>query len=184
MCFSFLATKDHFSSSCSRAVEGGKARQLVVELAGVAAGAVGQAADGVLADADQACGLADAAAVGEMAEDAEQFVLGQAGVEERGALAFGEAGLAGLAVQQAAGIAAVAHADGEVAGVAAAVVRAIGVLAAEAAEVIHGRRSKGGNISQVLPCWRAQQPKGFNTARTPPGKYRKGKLDRSDQEFL
>jgi hypothetical protein len=74
-----LPTKDHFSSSWSLVVEGGKARQLVVELAGVAAGEPGEAGDGVLTDADQAGGLADAAAVGEVAEDGEGLLRGAGG---------------------------------------------------------------------------------------------------------
>src|SRR5262249_23423373 len=40
-CFCFLPTKDHFSSSCTLVVEGGRARQLVVQLACVAAGHLG-----------------------------------------------------------------------------------------------------------------------------------------------
>ncbi len=137
-----MPTKAHFSSSWTFVVEGGKARQLVVELAGVAAGAQGEAVDGVLADADQAGSLSDATAVGEVSEDGEELVGGEAGVEQRRALAVGEASPAAGAVQQAVLlVAAVAHADGELAGVAAAVVQAVGVEAAEAAEVVQVRES-------------------------------------------
>jgi hypothetical protein len=66
----------------------------------VLAGGTGQSADGVLADADQACRLADAAAVGEVAQDGQELVVRQAAVEQRGALAFGEAVPAGAAVEQ------------------------------------------------------------------------------------
>ncbi len=78
---SFLPTKDHFSSSWMCVVEGGKAHQFVVELAGVVAGAQGQAGDGVLADADQAGGLSDATAVGEVRQDGQELVLRQMGSE-------------------------------------------------------------------------------------------------------
>src|SRR3954464_12006015 len=44
--FSFLATKDHFSSNWTSRVRGGKPDQLVVEVAGVLAGELAQAADG------------------------------------------------------------------------------------------------------------------------------------------
>jgi hypothetical protein len=138
----FFSTKDHFSSSWTRVVEGGKGHEFVVESAGVVAGECAEAADGVLADADQAGGLADAAAVGDVGQGGQELVPGQAGAEERRALALGEAGLAGGAVEQAVlAFAAVAHADGEVAGAPPAAVRAVGVEAAEAAEVVQRQRS-------------------------------------------
>jgi hypothetical protein len=93
----------------------------------------------VFADAQQATGLADAAALGEMVQDGDGFVVTQAGVEQRGALAFGEAGLAGFAVEQAALLPAIACADGEIAVAAFAVVGTVGVLAAEGVEIlVHG----------------------------------------------
>src|SRR5689334_6369573 len=144
-CFSFLATKDHFSSNCTSRVRGGKSHEFVVELLGVVAGPQGVADDGVLADADQPAGLADADALLEVGQDRGGLVGGQAAAEERGALALGEAGLAGAAVQQAAPLLAVAAAGGEVAVAALAVVGAVGVLAAEAAQVvIHGGVLRGG----------------------------------------
>src|SRR5205085_10965046 len=48
-CFSFLATKAHFSSNCTARVRGGKGHELVVALLGVVAGPQGVADDGVLA---------------------------------------------------------------------------------------------------------------------------------------
>src|SRR5262245_1811107 len=139
-CFSFLPTKDHFSSTWSLVVEGGKARQFVVELAGVVAGAAGQAGDRVLADAGEACGLADAAAIGEVGQDSQGRVVGQLAAEQRRALTLGEAGLTGLAVQQSGLVWAVAHADGEVAVVAATMVGAVGMEATKAAEIVRQRR--------------------------------------------
>ena len=90
-------------------------------------------------DADQASGLADAAALVEVLEHGEGLLLGEMAVEQGRALALGEAGLAGVAVEQAdVVLLAVAVADREVAGVASAVEGAVGVLAAEASEVVHG----------------------------------------------
>jgi hypothetical protein len=138
--FSFLPTYDHCSSNATARVAGGKAQQLVVQLPGVVAGPQGVADHGVFIDADQAAGLSDAAALLEVGEDVEDLSVGEAGVEERGALALGEAVLAGAAGEQAALLVrAVAEGDAEVVAAAAAVVGALGVLAAEAAQVVaHG----------------------------------------------
>src|SRR6266545_2849692 len=160
-CFSFLPTNDHFSSSWSARVSGGKAHQLVVELVGVVAGAQAVADDGILADAGEARGLADAAALGQVVQHGHGLVRGQAGVEQRGALALGEAGLAGAAVQQPAPLAPIVSADGEVAVAALPVVRALGILAAEAAQVLHGvvpgvGASRAGHSAAA--CSRKTQP--------------------------
>jgi hypothetical protein len=134
-----LPTNAHISSSWTSRVRGGKSHELVVSVVGVIAGGAGQPDDGIAMGADQAAGLADAVALGEVVEDGRGLLLGQAAVEQRGALALGEAGLAGLTVEQPdVVILAVAVADGEVAGVAAAVEGAFGILAAEAREVVHG----------------------------------------------
>ena len=86
--------------------------------------------------------------------------------------------LAGFAVQQAALVLAVAHADGEVAVVAYAEVGAVLVLAAEEGQVVHGR----------LPGWKSDQAcrapaavvenglEAFNTGRTPPKMRSRGKF--------
>src|SRR5215831_12466575 len=96
-CFCFLATKDHFSSSCTSWVVGGKSHELVVGLLGVAAGPQGVADDGVFIDPGQACGLADTAAVLEVLQDGNRLALGQPAGEQGGARALGEAVLAGAA---------------------------------------------------------------------------------------
>jgi len=109
-----------------------------MSVVGVVADGAGQSDDGVAMDADEASGLSDAAALVEVLEDGEGLVLGHAAVEQRGALAFGEAGLARLTVQQPDGVVlAVAVADGEISVVALPVGRAVGILATEAGEVIH-----------------------------------------------
>jgi hypothetical protein len=138
-----LPTKAHFSSNATAWVSGGKAHQLVVQLLGVVAGAAGVADDGVLGDACEAARLSDAAALAEVLEDADDAVIGESGVEQGGALAFGETGLAGAADEQAALLVlAVAEADTEVAFAALAVVSAVRIEAAEAVEVVvHGAGS-------------------------------------------
>jgi hypothetical protein len=96
-----LATKDHFSSNWTSRVWGGKSHEFVVELLGVLTGQGGVADDGVLADADQASGLADATAVGQVFQEGQSFFRGQPSLEQRRALAFRETGLARAAVEQA-----------------------------------------------------------------------------------
>ena len=92
----------------------------------------------VFVDPDQAAGLADAAALLEMLEDGEGFLLGEFGVIKGGALAFREAFLAGAAGEDAALlVGSIAEADAQVVEAALAVVGAIGVLAAEDFQVIH-----------------------------------------------
>ena len=104
-------------------------------------GVAGQSDDGVAMDPDEASGRPDAAALVEVVQDSQGLVWGQMGVEQGRALAFGEAVLAGLAVEEPdVVLLAVAGADGEVSGVASAIEVAAGILAAEACEVVHERR--------------------------------------------
>jgi hypothetical protein len=120
-------------------VEGGNARQFVVESAGVAPGEDGVAGDGVLADPGQAAGLPDAAAAGQVGRYGDGPVVGQAAAEQGRPLPLGEPGFARPAIQQAALVLAVPGTDGQVAAAALAVGGALGPLAAEPAQVIvHG----------------------------------------------
>ena len=99
----------------------------------------GQPYHRVLVDPDQAARLADAATLLEMPEDGEGFLLGEFAAVQRGALALGEALLAGAAGEDSALlVGAIAEADPRVVEPALAVVGAIGVLAAEGFQVIHG----------------------------------------------
>ena len=104
------------------------------------AGPQGVADDRALVGARQAAGRADAAAFLEVGEDVEDLLVGEAGAEQRRALAFGEALLTSAADEQASLLVrAVAEGDAEVVAAAAAVVGALRVLATEAAEVVgHG----------------------------------------------
>jgi hypothetical protein len=84
-------------------------------------------------DSDQASGLSNAAALGEVLKHGAGFLCGQVGVEKRRAFALGEAILADVAIEQPDVVLfAVAAANGEVSGIALAEQGAIGVLAAEA----------------------------------------------------
>ena len=53
-----------------------------MEFASIVPGQPDVAGDGVLAHADKSAGLADAAALGDMGEEGEDFVLRQVGVEQ------------------------------------------------------------------------------------------------------
>jgi hypothetical protein len=107
-----------------------------VELAGVVAGQGSQADDGVLVDADQAGGLADAAALGQVVQDGEGLVLGETAVEQGGAGPLGEAVLATAAGEDAAWLGAVAESDAQVVRLALAVGGTLGVGAAKAGQVV------------------------------------------------
>jgi hypothetical protein len=101
------------------------------------AGLQRQADDGVLVDADEPTGLADADPLLEMSQDRQRLVFGEAAVKQSAPLAFREALLAGAAGEQAALFAgAIAEGDAEVAVAASAVVATGGVRTAEVLEVI------------------------------------------------
>jgi hypothetical protein len=110
-----------------------------MSVVGVLPGGAGQSDDGVAVDADEPPGGADAAALVEVLEDGVGLLLGQVAAVQRRALALGEAGPAGVAVELA-GLLVLAEsaADREVTGAASAVERAVRILAAEAGEVVHG----------------------------------------------
>jgi len=100
---------------------------------------LGQADDRIAVDPDQAFGLSDAAALGEVLEHGAGLRFGQVRVEQRCALALGEAILADVAVEQPdVVLLAVAGANREVSRAALAEEGAIRFLAAEACEVVHG----------------------------------------------
>ncbi|MBX6314668.1 MAG: hypothetical protein IRY99_17400 [Isosphaeraceae bacterium] len=110
-----------------------------MSIVGVIAGGAGHPDDGIPVDPDEAPGLTDAVALGEVMEHGSGRLLGHPAVEERGALSFGEAGLAGPTVEQSdVVVLAVAVADGQVAGAALSREGASGILTADKGEVIHG----------------------------------------------
>src|SRR5262249_57715475 len=90
--FSFLPTKDHFSSNCTSRVFGGKSHQLVVELAGVLTRQEAVADHRVLFHADEPSGLADADPLGDVLQDGDHLFLGKLRLEQRGAFSPPEAG--------------------------------------------------------------------------------------------
>jgi hypothetical protein len=115
-----------------------------MSVVGMSPGGVGEAEDGVAVDAEEASGLADAVAFGQVVQDRGGGGLGQMAAVQRGALAFREAGAAGVAVElPELLVLADAAADGEVAGVTPAVEPTSGVLAAETGEVVHGMSESG-----------------------------------------
>src|SRR5262249_2041147 len=129
------------------------------------------AEDRVRADTDQSAGLADATAIGQVSQHGLGLVVGQAAIEQRRALAFGETCLAGLAIQQASLLFAIAGTDGHGTLTPLAVAGAVGVLTAEAAQVGHHRRrrEKGENNQLLsLEVIVGQRPPSFNTPETPP----------------
>ena len=111
----------------------------------------GQASDGVGIDANQTPGAANTTALVEVQEHGQGRFFGEMAVERGRAFAFGEAGLAGLTVEQSdVVLLAVASANGEVTGIAAAVQGALRVLTAEAREVVHaGDRSEQRRFDKV-----------------------------------
>ena len=125
-----------------------------MEIVGVLSDQLGQASDGIAMDADQPGGRSDTPALEEVGQDVVGLLGREVGVEQGRALAFGEAGLAGVAVEEAELILfAVAGADREVSGVALAVAGAVGVLAAEACEVVHGSdRTERVVAKDVIEC--------------------------------
>jgi hypothetical protein len=112
-----------------------------VELASVAARQKAEAYDGVLVDLDQAAGLADATAFGEVLQDGKGLGFGKSAIKERSPLAFREACFAGATTEEAALVGSVAHGHGKVAVAAFAVIGAVRIEAAEARQVIHDRAS-------------------------------------------
>jgi hypothetical protein len=109
-----------------------------MSVVGMLTGGSSESHDGIAVDADEAAGGSHTAALIEMFEHRERRLLGQMAAVQRRALAFGEAGAAGVAVELSVLLGlAVVSADREIAGIAPAVERAVGILAAEAGEVVH-----------------------------------------------
>ena len=110
-----------------------------MSVVGVLPGGAGESDDGVAVDADEAPGGSHAAPLVEVFEHREGLLFGQVAAVERGALALGEAGAAGVAVElPELLVLAESAADREVIGVALAEERTVVILAAEAGEVVHG----------------------------------------------
>ena len=127
----------------------------------MSAGQDAEADDGILAHADEAAGLAYAAALGDVGEDGDDGRLGQAGIEQGRALALGKTGLAALAIEQPALLRAVVSAHGEVAVPALAVVGTVVILAAEHREVIHDNAGSDPSMRWSGACSCCRKP-GFS----------------------
>jgi hypothetical protein len=117
-----------------------------MSIVGMLSGGEGQSDHGVGLDADEATGLSDAVALGQMVENGDGRLLGESAAVQGCALAFGEASAAGMAVELAKLLVlADSAADREIVGVALAVQRTVGILATKAGEVVHGARRPGGS---------------------------------------
>jgi hypothetical protein len=96
------------------------------------------ACDGVLVHADQATGGPGPAALADVIEDIEGLLVGQSGLLQDGAFAFGEAGLAGPAIDHAdASCLAAVATEGEIPVAPLTGVWALGILAAEVTDGMH-----------------------------------------------
>ncbi len=112
----------------------------------------GQANNRIFVNTHEPSRLANATALLQVTQNRDGLVLEKFCGEERGALAFGEAFLAGAAGQNPQLVAAIAKADTQVLEAALAIVGAVGVEAAESCEVVHGHgpsRKKSGSTRQV-----------------------------------
>jgi hypothetical protein len=93
----------------------------------------------IAVDPHEPLGLANAASLGDVLEDGDGFLLGQVGMEQRRALAFGEPITAGATSEETDRVVlAVATADREVFSTSGPVIGALRIQATEAREVIHG----------------------------------------------
>jgi len=92
----------------------------------VVTGELAIADDGVLADPQQSSSLTDPRPLGDMLEQHDDLLGGEAGVEQGSPLAFGEAVVAGFAVPDATPMRAVVVAHGKVTGTPLARVGAVG----------------------------------------------------------
>jgi hypothetical protein len=120
--------------------------------------------DGVLIDLDQAAGLADTTALGEVLQDGNGLVFGESAIKKRSPFAFREACFTGATAEQAALVAAIAHGHGKVAVAAFAVVGAVRVETAEVRKIIHDSPS----LVQTKRQPREQPTRGF-VGETLPG---------------
>jgi hypothetical protein len=121
----------------------------------------GIADHGIFIDSAQACGLADAAAVLEVPEDVQSLLVWQAGAEQGGTFAFGEADLAGAAGEHAALLAGtIAEADAEVALAPQAVIGTVGVLTTKQVKIFHEQHRSKLSGWWTAPRWHCRKTPG------------------------
>jgi hypothetical protein len=101
-------------------------------------GEFGQAKDRIFVNTHEPSRLTNATALLQVTQNRDGLVVGKSCGEQRGALAFREAFLAGAACQNPQLVAAIAKADTQVLEAALAIVSAVQVEAAESSEVVHG----------------------------------------------
>src|SRR4051794_7424121 len=119
------------------------------------------ACDRVGGDPAEPPGLPHAAPLGDVLQHRLGLLRGEPGVEQRGALALGEAGLAGAAAEHPPRLPrAVAVGYGQVSDPSLAVVGAPGIQAAEAREVVHGFDQPMRSWVEMPSC---ALPEGYTT---------------------
>jgi hypothetical protein len=125
-----------------------------VEFFGMSAGDDRQTHDGVFVNPDETAGLAHAAALLQMLQDREGFLLGKFGAVQRRAFAFRETGLAGATGEDTAFfIGPISKANAQVVAATLAIVGTVGVLAAEVFQVVHDVSSRSevhGKVDEQL----------------------------------
>ncbi len=90
----------------------------------------------------ESAGLSDAAPLGDMLRDRFDLLGGESSIEERRRFAFGEAGLADVAAEDAFGLVrSTAMGHGQISGPSLAMLGAVFIEAAEARQVVHGEDS-------------------------------------------
>src|SRR4051812_34963834 len=124
---------------------------------GMGAGFGDVACDRVLIHLHQATGGPGPAALSDGVRDGMGLLVGQPGLLQDGALALGETGLAGAAIDHAdaSGLAAVA-AEGEISVAPAARIGAVAILAAEVIDRVHvgrsgSQQSRGKPLGRIAP---------------------------------
>jgi hypothetical protein len=126
--------------------------------------------DGVLVHLHQAAGFADATALGNVRQDGDGFLLGQACPEQGRPFAFREAGLASRAIQHPPLLVGpIAIADAQVIGTAFSVLGTFLVLTTKVSQVFHGVPSVAGVTNEQINTGSMVISSCFlcNTSKTP-----------------
>ncbi|QJW96686.1 hypothetical protein FTUN_4245 [Frigoriglobus tundricola] len=147
--FSLRPTKSHFSSNCTSRVVGGKSHELVVQRAGMLAGPSDVPGHRIGMNPGEPCGLAGPDPFGHVSQNRGHPRGRQSGVEQWGALALGEPGLAGPAPEHPRLVRPITGRHGQVPVVPFPMVGTMGIEATEAAQVVHdGSQSVGANANR------------------------------------
>jgi hypothetical protein len=125
---------------------------------------------GVLVHLNQAAGFADATALGDVSQDGDGILLGQACPEQGRPFAFREAGLASRAIQHPSLlVGAVAITDAQVTGAAFSILGTLRVLTTKVSQLFHGTPSVAHTINEQTNTGSMVISSCFlcNTSKTP-----------------